>query len=253
MTPDDLALLIGIGVIAGAWNAVAGGATLFSFPALMAVGLPPVVANATNFVGVFPANLAALPAYRRELRVLAPALWRLTFLSSAGAAVGSALLLVSDPALFRALIPYLLLAATLLFAFGDRVRAVMVRALGTEGQHRAVYALVFFTSIYGGYFGAGLSIVLLALAQILGYRDFHLANALKNFVSTAFTLISIIIVGLGGLIAWPAALAMMAGAMAGGFLGAVYVRRVNQRLLRIAVTCFGFVLSALYLVGSLGL
>ena len=112
-------VLVGIGVGGGAWNAVAGGASLLTFPALMAAGLPPVVANATNFLGLLPANAAALPAYREELGGLGRELRPLILVSGAGAIVGSLLLVVSDPQTFVALIPALILTATLLFAIGD--------------------------------------------------------------------------------------------------------------------------------------
>lgn len=126
MDITQILVLVVIGIGGGAWNAVAGGASLLTFPALMAAGLPPVVANATNFLGLLPSNAAALPAYREELRGLGRELRPLILVSGAGAIVGSLLLVVSDPQTFVALIPALIFTATLLFAFGDKVRALLL-------------------------------------------------------------------------------------------------------------------------------
>jgi len=146
--------LVAVGVVGGVWNAVAGGATLFTFPALMAAGLPPVVANATNYLALLPSNAAALPAYRDELRRMGPALWPLVCVSGAGAAAGSLLLMVSTPSVFLNLVPVLILVATALFAFGEAVRAALLRALGHGRGDRAIRLLLFVASVYGGYFGA---------------------------------------------------------------------------------------------------
>ena len=242
----DVVTLLGIGVLGGVWNAVAGGATLFTFPALMAAGLPPLVANATNYVALLPSNAAALPAYRCELRQVGRALWPLVIVSGLGAIVGSVLLLFSDPAVFERLIPALILTATALFAFGDQIRAKLLHVAGGTRTGSVVYLGLFVASIYGGYFGAGLGIILLGIAQIMGYSDFHVANAIKNLLASSFSLLSIIVFGVGGLIAWPQAFAMMAGSTVGGYLGGTFAKYINPQLLRGAVILFGVVLSGVY-------
>lgn len=246
MTPETVLILIGIGLAGGAWNAVAGGATLFTFPALMAAGLPPVIANATNYLALLPSNAAALPAYRRELKDVGKALLPLILISGLGAIAGSLLLLVSDPKVFVFLIPFLILMATGLFAFGETLRKRLLALAGDRKSGLLVYVALFAISIYGGFFGAGLGIILLAIAQILGYSSFHIANSIKNLLATSFTLLSIATFGIGGLIAWPEAFAMMAGSTAGGYLGGRYARLVNERYLRYAVIVFGVGLSAAY-------
>lgn len=238
--------LLVIGVVGGIWNAVAGGATLFTFPALMAVGLPPVVANATNYLALLPSNAAALPAYRQEIRGIGPALWPLIAVSGAGAVVGSLLLMASDPAVFMALVPFLILAATGLFAFGNALRSALLRVAGSQRGDRFVFVMLFFASVYGGYFGAGLGIILLAIAQMLGYSAFNVANGLKNLLATSFTVVSIVIFGVGGLIDWPAAALMMVGSSVGGYAGGHCAKRVNEQILRTAVVVFGLVLSAVF-------
>lgn len=248
MTYDTILILVGVGVLGGAWNAVAGGATLFTFPALIAVGLPPIVANATNYLAILPSNAAALPGYRQELKEIGRAIWPLMIVSGAGAIVGSILLTLSDPELFVTLIPLLILFATALFAFGDRARALLVRSTGGDLSGKVAYTTLFLSSIYGGYFGAGLGIILLGIAQILGYSQFHIANALKNLLATTFTVVSIVIFGVSGLIAWPEAAVMMCGSTVGGYLGGRYARLVNQNVLRFVVICFGLGLSVVYFI-----
>ncbi len=246
MTYDTILILIGVGVLGGAWNAVAGGATLFTFPALILVGLPPIIANATNYLAILPSNAAALPGYRRELKDIGSALWPLMIVSGLGAVLGSILLTLSDPELFVALIPVLILFATALFAFGDRVRARLISATGGDLSRNVAFTALFVSSIYGGYFGAGLGIILLGIAQILGYTQFHIANALKNLLATTFTIVSIAIFGFSGLIAWPEAAVMMIGSTLGGYLGGRYARLVNEKLLKGIVIGFGLALSVVY-------
>ncbi|MEM6988088.1 MAG: sulfite exporter TauE/SafE family protein [Pseudomonadota bacterium] len=248
MTVLDVPFLVGVGLIGGVWNAVAGGATLFTFPALMWIGLPPVVANATNYVAMLPSNAAALPAYRDELSALAPALPPLIIVTCLGALVGSLALIWVDPELFLNLVPGLICLATVLFACGERVRAWLVGSAGDKRSYLIVLGALYVASIYGGFFGAGLGIILLAIAQIVGFSAFHSANAVKNLLATCFTVISIIVFGVGGLVAWPEAATMMVGSSVGGYLGGRLSHRVNDRLLRGAVIVFGAVLTLVYAV-----
>lgn len=248
----QIAILVGIGLVGGIWNAIAGGATLFTFPALMAVGLPPVVANATNYLALLPSNAAALPAYREELRGLGRTLVPLLVVSGLGAIAGSLLLLVSDPDIFVFLIPFLILTATILFASGDVLRRWLLSFAGEATASYLIYGALFVSSIYGGYFGAGLGIILLAIAQIMGFSDFHVANSIKNLLATSFTILSILVFGIGGLIAWPEAVTMMVGSTVGGYLGGRYAKRVNQRLLKTLVIAFGLLLSVAYFVRTFG-
>ncbi|MEL6226256.1 MAG: sulfite exporter TauE/SafE family protein [Pseudomonadota bacterium] len=238
--------LIAVGLVGGAWNAIAGGATLFTFPALMAVGLPPVVANATNFLAMLPSNAAAIPAYRKELRAIGSRVWPLVLVSSAGALVGSLLLVMSEQALFEVLIPFLILTATILFAFGSAIADLLKKRLSGGAPTAALFGALFAFSIYGGYFGAGLGIILLAVVQIMGFSPFNVANSLKNLLATTFTLISIVVFGVGGVIAWPEAYTMMIGSALGGYMGGRFARLVDEFYLRASVIAFGCILSAVY-------
>ena len=198
MPLETILLLFSIGLVGGVWNAIAGGATLFTFPALMAVGLPSLVANATNYLAMLPSNLSALPAYRQELREIGHRVWPLMAYSGLGAICGSLLLTVSDPKLFDALIPFLILFATGLFAFGDLLRARAIRHFGDHASQTLARIALFAFSIYGGYFGAGLGIILLAMVQIMGFATFHMANSLKNLLAASFTILSIGVFGMAG-------------------------------------------------------
>lgn len=252
MDAFQVLVLVGIGLFGGMWNAIAGGATLFTFPALMATGLPPVVANATNYLALLPSNAAALPAYRKELRGLGATLVPLLAVSGIGAVIGSALLLVSDPDFFVLLLPFLILTATGLFAFGDTLRAWLLATLGESRGNKAIFAGLFVSSIYGGYFGAGLGFILLAIAQLMGFSNFHIANTIKNLLATSFTLLSILVFGIGGLIAWPQAIAMMVGSTIGGYAGGHLAKRINTKHLRSVVIIFGVMLSVVYFVRAFG-
>jgi len=248
--PGIFIFLLVAGFIGGVWNSIAGAATLFTFPVLVMAGLPPVIANATNFLALLPANAAALPAYVKELKEVGRKPIILMIIASGlGAILGSYLLIYTGEALFVSVVPYLILAATLLFAFGDQIRAFMLNsrfaalASGTVGP----LVLMGLFSIYGGYFGAGLGIILLAIVQIMGYSDFLVANSLKNLLATTFTIISIFIFGLNGLIHWPAAGVMMVASTAGGYLGGRLSKYVNAKYLRAFVITFGLFLSFYYM------
>lgn len=252
MDVTQAVMLVIIGLFGGIWNAIAGGATLFTFPALMAAGLPPVVANATNYLALLPSNAAALPAYREELRGLGRQIVPLMLVSGLGAITGSILLLLSDPSLFVGLIPFLILFATGLFAFGDALRSWLLQSFGQSAGRSAIYGALFLFAIYGGYFGAGLGIILLAVAQLMGFSDFNVANSVKNLLATSFTILSLLVFGVGGLIAWPQAIVMMLGSTIGGYVGGRLAKRVNTRYLHKLVIVFGLMLSVIYFLRTFG-
>ena len=248
MAIEIILLLFIAGLVAGAINAIAGGATLFTFPVLMAAGLPPTVANASNFVAMLPGNAAAIPAYASELGENKRETAWLVVATLAGGAVGSTLLILSTDTFFLELVPWLILIATLIYAFGERINAQITNWVGGPGSIAGApgYFLVFLFSIYGGYFGAALGIIILAVLKIMGYLDFHKANAVKNLTNTAISLLGVAIFAYGDLIAWPEALVMMAGAAVGGYSSAHFARRVPQGFLNKIVIVMGFILSAYY-------
>lgn len=242
--PIHLVLLLGAAFVAGALNAVAGGGSFLTLPALVYTGVPPVAANATGTVALLPGYVSGALGFREDMQP-PPGLslrW-LIALSLAGGAAGAALLLVVGDRTFRALVPWLLLVATALFAFGP----AMVRhaRAGPASPLRAAGG-VFAVSVYGGFFNGGLGILLLALFGLLGLTQLNAANGLKNLVSALLTAIAVAIYAAGGVVFWPQALAMMLAATAGGYLGARGARRIPPRVLRAGIVLTGLTMAALF-------
>ncbi len=241
----DFLILIAAAFGAGVLNTIAGGGTFLTFPALVFTGIPPVAANATSTVAVFPGYLAGALGFRHELRGFARArLIRLTLITLAGSIVGSGLLLVSSNAAFSAVVPFLLLAATLAFLFGDRVRvwaATQARSAAPDGALG-----LFGVAVYGGYFNGGLGIVMLALFALWGMRDLNAMNGLKIWLSFALSGISVAIFAVAGIVAWPQAVVMMLAAIAGGYAGAPLSRALPPIVVRTIIATVGFGMSAIF-------
>lgn len=253
MTLETSLYLFVTGLCCGAINAISGGSSLLSFPVLLSTGLPANVANASNFLATMPGYAAAIPFYRKEFRQIKGALLSIVLAGSFGAISGSLLLLVSSSDIFIQLTPYLLLSATLLYALGDKIHQWVVKHCqnlqlkdGKAGQ-----CLIYVFSIYGGFFGAGMGIIMFSLLRIMGYSDFHQANAIKNLMITLMSLISVAIFIVGGLIAWPEALAMMFGSAIGGYQMVKYAHKVPQKLLSYFIILLGLSFSCYYFVKTL--
>jgi len=223
--------------VAGALNAVAGGGTFFTLPALIFAGLPPVMANATSAAVVSPGYISAAMGFREALAsVDRRDMFLLLLLACAGAVLGSFLLLGTSDSLFRALAPYLLLLATVLFYFGPRMSARHTAGHSSSLLERTGLLLV---SGYGGYFNGGLGIALLSVFSISGRTDLNLMNGLKCVVSATLSAVSVAVFAFAGLIHWSGALAMMILATAGGYVGAHFVQRVDPERVRIFVLTTG--------------
>lgn len=239
------ALILGLAAFgAGLLNTVAGGGTFLTFPALIFTGIPPVAANATSAVAVFPGYLAGALGFRAELAVMDRGrLARQAGVTLAGGLAGSLLLMVSSNELFSKIVPGLLLFATLVFLFGDRLR--QIAAGWGSGEGLAGTLGLFAVSLYGGYFNGGLGIMLLALFAVWGMRDLHAMNGLKTGLSFVLSTISVAAFALAGLVAWPEAAVMMAASVAGGYAGAPVARVMPRAVLRglIAVVGFGMTVA----------
>lgn len=235
--------LILAGVAGGLANALAGGGSLLTFPALMAVGLPPLVANATNALAVSPAHPMAAWAQRSELPPAAT-LRPLLLAALLGGALGAGLLLATPARFFEAMVPALIGLPTLLFAAGGAIQ----RALGgTPGwrPHRAM-VLLLPCAAYGGYFGAGLGIMLMAMLRLAGEADAHRANALKNLLASAAVLAGLVILTGAGLIAWGPMLAVLAGSVLGGWAGGRLAGRIPAGWLRGGIITAGTGMTGFY-------
>ncbi|MBL8659342.1 MAG: sulfite exporter TauE/SafE family protein [Rhodospirillales bacterium] len=242
---DAAALLAGAAFLAGALNTVAGGGTFLTFPALVSVGIPPVAANATSSVAVFPGYLGGALGFRRELRAFdRRLLLRATALTVIGGLAASLLLLVSSDAAFSAVVPFLLAGATAIFAFSNRIQRWARRRSRMVAPGCASSTLA--VAIYGGYFNGGLGIVLLALFALWGLREIHAMNGLKSVLSFVLSAVSVLTFSSAGLVAWPEALIMMAAAVAGGYLGAPLARALPERAVRGVVIGVGATMSAIF-------
>jgi uncharacterized membrane protein YfcA len=230
--------------LAGAINSIAGGGTLVSFPTLIWLGLPSVTANATSTVAIWPASVSSMFGYRRELSTAAPRMLLLVVPSLIGGIGGALLLRITPPALFDALVPFLILFATLLFMVQDPIQ----RKLKTGGAAERTStrwlagALVFqlFVALYGGYFGAGIGILMLAAMSIMGLSDIHQMNGLKNFFGGCVNGVAAVYFIWARMVYWPFVVIMAMGAIVGGYTGAGVARRIGRTAVRRIVILIGF-------------
>ncbi len=248
MSVAEIIGLIAAAAAAGAINAVAGGGTLITFPTLLLFGTPPVAANATSTLALMLGTGGSVMSYRRHLAAIKKWLGRFAAVSILGGLIGSALLTHTEEKVFARLVPFLILFATLLFLSQGLVRRLALGSGGAEGPEKrhhvfAAIAFQFLVAIYGGYFGAGIGILMLASLGLLGLRDIHEMNALKTVLSTLINLVAAAWFIGADLIHWPKAGLMTVGALGGYFLGAHYAQRIPQRAVRHLIAGIGFTLA----------
>jgi uncharacterized protein len=244
-------MLLGAGLAGGIVTAMVGGASLITFPALLAAGLPAIVANASNTVALTPGNLVAGFA---DLESLPP--WDRSFLGLmvvcvAGSVAGAVLLLVTPEKAFTAVVPLLIGFATILFALSDRIRGwLLSRATASGGNHVSSdglrLLLVAPVALYGGYFGAGMSVMLLAILSVSRGDEFRATNVVKNLLSGLTSFVAVVVFVFQGIVAWPPTMVMMAGALVGGFLGGRLARVLPPDLVRSIVITVGTILTSVY-------
>ncbi len=238
------AVAFGAAFIAGAINSVAGGGTLVSFPALIWLGLPPVAANATSTVAIWPGSVGSMWGYRRELRDAQPGMLALVAPSLAGGIIGAWLLRFTPPALFDKLVPFLILFATMLFMAQEPIQRKLKKA-NPGGPHGAGWItgavlFQFLVALYGGYFGAGIGILMLAALSILGLTDIHQMNGLKNFFALCINGVAAAYFVWSKMVFWPDVMVMAIGAIAGGVGGAGVARKLGRTAVRRIVIAIGF-------------
>ncbi|BCX51147.1 MULTISPECIES: sulfite exporter TauE/SafE family protein [Comamonas] len=244
-----LALLLAAAFTAGALNAVAGGGSFLTLPALVFTGVPPVIANATGTVALLPGYMAGAWGFKDDMQ--SPpglSMKQVVALSLIGGSAGAALLLFTPDATFRKVVPWLLLAATAMFAFGPQLRAWAAgknSAHATPSMAKAAAGMLI-VAIYGGYFNGGLGILLLALFGLLGQTSLNAMNGMKNLVSALLTAIAVVIYAVGGIVEWKLALVMMAAATLGGYLGARVARKIAPHVLRWGIVATGLVMAGLF-------
>lgn len=235
---------------AGLVNALAGGGTLISFPALIALGVPDVAANITNTVALCPGYLGGAVAQREDLRGQQRRLWLLVPAGIAGGIVGSFLLLVASELVFHVIVPFLILAAAMLLAVQDRVRDWILKhshdGLGKRGG--AAVLPVGLAAVYGGYFGAGMSVIILAVLGLFFDDTLPRLNALKQCISLSVNVAAAVFFLFSGLIIWPLVLVMATGALAGGAVGGKIAGRINPVLLRWTVVAISSAIGIVLLL-----
>ena len=233
---------------AGAINSIAGGGTLISFPALVWIGRPVVVANATNTVAIWPGSFAGVIGFRREIASLDRWLYLLTIPALAGGITGAVLLLRTPEKTFAQLVPLLILAATILVAAQEAIaRRIPIFAAAHEKRSAGgiVFAFIFqfIVSVYGGYFGAGMGILMLAALGLIGLRDIHQMNGLKNLLAICINGVAAIYFAISHAVVWHDAGIMAIFSIIGGYAGARLAKRLGRRFVRGFVIVIGLTMS----------
>jgi uncharacterized protein len=240
-----LIVLAGAAVLAGALNALAGGGSLVTFPALLFAGLNPIDANASSVVALFPATFASVWAYRRnifgidEVNVTA-----LSIVSLLGGVCGALLLLSTPTSVFAGLVPWLVLLSTIIFAVGNFAPLDVVRRLALGPRGALVAHLV--VSLYGGYFGGGIGFLLLAALTLFGMRDINAMNGLKMWLVGIMTFASIAVFIVADVVRWSAVLPVSVGAVIGGYAAARAAQHLDQRLIKYFIIVWGIGVTAYF-------
>lgn len=238
MSELQLILVVVSAFFGGAINSVAGGGTFLLFPALVLGGISPFSANILCSIGLWPATISSAFAYRREFTHLNKVFWPMLAISLVGSTIGTLVFLNTPEQTFETLIPWLLLMATLIFTFGKRVSFDKWKS-----PYWATVLLQFIIAIYGGYFGAGMGILMLAMLQLMGMHNIHAMNAIKVVLATAVNLAAITLFIVGGKIMWDVALWIIPAAVVGGYAGASVALRVSPDRVRFLVTVIGFAMT----------
>ncbi|HXH67036.1 MAG TPA: sulfite exporter TauE/SafE family protein [Candidatus Limnocylindrales bacterium] len=248
-------LLFFAAAIAGTLNAIAGGGSFVSFPALLFTGVPAVQANATSTVALWPGLAASTVVYLKRLDAPVRLLLPLLITSIAGGWVGALLLLHTPQRTFVHLVPWLLLSGTLLFAFGNQIRAIAGRASAVEDLHQLSWVAIAVSSavqipvaIYGGYFGAGIGFVILGMLAALGMRDILAMGALRTLLAAASNVSAVVTFIWAGAVLWPQCGVMLAGALTGGWFGAHFTQKADPKKMRYAVIAVGLAMSAYFFI-----
>jgi uncharacterized membrane protein YfcA len=228
-------------------NAVAGGGTFVTFPALVFTGVPSVTANASNSVALFPASFASAWAYRQDFqRFEGISLKAMVAVSLVGGAIGAALLLLTPQHVFDDLVPWLLLVATTVFTFGPRITPKLRQhfTLGAGG----VLFIQFLVSIYGGYFGGAMGIIMLAVYSVFGLSNLNAMNATKAFLAGVINAIAVVLFVIAGKVAWPQTIVMLIFAVAGGYIGARVARKMKPQHLRLGIVAISVTVTVIFFV-----
>ena len=247
------------GFLGGLLNAVAGGGSFITLPALIAIGVPPIVANATGTAALLPGYIASAWRFRKDVELPASLSFiHIVILAIAGGFAGAMILLMSSEQLFSRLIPWLILFATLAFVVGpivikNKVQKKQINKHNTPlssetkwQQTFGISSILLVLCIYGGYFNGGLGIIVLAALTFIGQTNIHGMNGLKNVLSAILTAVAVSVYAAGNTISVRYLLVLGVAALFGGYLGAAAAYRISQQHLRIFIVSVGFIMSALF-------
>jgi uncharacterized membrane protein YfcA len=243
--------LFSAAVAGGAINSVAGGGGFIAFPSLLFTGMPPVNANATNTIALWPGTVASTGAYRRTLSwKLLKSLSPLIIITFFGSILGAALLLHTPQTTFMKMVPWLLLGATVLFCFAGKITAWIRQRHPSRGPGRltiiGVTVLQLCVAIYIGYFGAGVGIVMLGLLAVMGMEDIHAMNGMKTLLATCGNGVAVVMFIVARAVFWPQALLMVCGAILGGYGGAYYAQKTDPKIVRYIIIGIGSSMTAYF-------
>ncbi|MEM7562990.1 MAG: sulfite exporter TauE/SafE family protein [Pseudomonadota bacterium] len=247
----DWAVVVTAGFLGGMLNAVAGGGSFITLPALIFVGVPPIAANATGTAALLPGYLASAWRFRRDVEFPANiGVAGVMGAAIAGGCVGAFALLLTNDQLFSGLIPWLILFATLAFVFGPRLMTLGGEPISETSRMNQLKAvlILFSVCLYGGYFNGGMGIILLAAFGFLGQSNLHGMNGLKNVVSAVLTAVAVVVYGVGAVIDYQYLLVLAVAAVAGGYAGASVAYRISQKNLRYFIVLIGLLMSVVFFV-----
>jgi uncharacterized membrane protein YfcA len=244
LTPAQFVIPAVAAFAAGAMNSVAGGGSFLSFPALIFAGIPPISANATNNCAMWVGTIGSARGYKEEIKEHRALLFPVMCISVIGGLIGACVLLLTPPSVFERLIPWLLLFATTVFALSP----LLVKKDEHAVPKHQTWQLItqFFVSIYGGYFGAGMGIIMLAVLAFTGLPNFNAQNAMKNALSATINGVALIPFIIARVVDWRFALPMAVIALAGGYFGARFFRQLPQNYARILVIIIGITMTTLF-------
>jgi uncharacterized protein len=251
-TAAPYGVLAGAALVAGAMNAMAGGGSFISFPALLGAHIPPVNANATNTVALWPGQMASIVAFRAELREGRELLLPVMLAGAIGGVAGALTLLHTSQSTFKILVPWLLLFATAIYAASKKFNEWIISRGGATKQQEVrgfpftMFAALVLVSIYIGYFGAGAGFLIITVLSLFGVKNLHEVNALKALCTTLANGVAVVTFIVAGAVYWKECLTMMGMAIVGGYLGAAYSRKMNPGILRGVVIATGAALSLYY-------
>ncbi len=245
MTVYTIMILLGAGLLGGLANAMAGGASLVTFPAMMAAGLAPIPANASNALGIIFGNVMGAYAERRKLPIIDAAMTVAFIAATIGGALGAVLLLNTPEKVFVMVVPALIGIATLIFAFSKSIQGWVGRYFGANSAGLRA-GLILPATIYGGYFGAGLGVILMSVLSATSDWELRSANAVKNLLGVLANAAAIVVFIWRGMISWPETLVMMVACMAGGFLGGKALAVISAATMRKAIIVIGCAMTLFY-------